>query len=180
MIFQSARQVQTQILAGLRPIPLLIPSARAAREHARKIHASRPRRSKERAGKTSPNPAVGAVLVKGNRIIARGYHRQAGGDNAEVDCLRKLAGPAPPGAILYVTLEPCSTRGRTAPCANYIIERSVRSIVIGTIDPNPQHRGRAVELLRAGGVDVTLAPWNRSARDLMKASTNGLSPANHL
>src|SRR5438270_9932010 len=107
------------------------------------------------AGLTSPNPAVGAILVDGGHIIARGYHRQAGSDHAEVDCLRKLAGPVPRGAILYVTLEPCSTRGRTAPCANYIIERSVRSIVIGTIDPNPQHRGRAVELLRAGGVDVT-------------------------
>jgi diaminohydroxyphosphoribosylaminopyrimidine deaminase / 5-amino-6-(5-phosphoribosylamino)uracil reductase len=105
-------------------------------------------------GKTTPNPAVGAVLVKGNRIIARGHHRQAGGDHAEVGCLQKLAEPVPPGAILYVTLEPCSTRGRTAPCANYIIERNVRSVVIGTIDPNPQHRGRAVELLRAGGVDV--------------------------
>ena len=105
-------------------------------------------------GKTSPNPAVGAVLVKGNRIIARGYHRQAGGDHAEVDCLRKLVEPVPRGAILYVTLEPCSTRGRTAPCANYIIERNVRSVVIGTIDPNPQHRGRAVALLRASGVDV--------------------------
>src|SRR5213080_1633575 len=111
--------------------------------------------AKKGLGKTSPNPAVGAVLVNGNRIISRGYHRQAGGDHAEVDCLRKLAGPIPPGAILYVTLEPCSTRGRTAPCANYIIERNVRSVVIGTIDANPQHRGRAVELLRAGGLDVT-------------------------
>ena len=110
--------------------------------------------AKKGLGKTTPNPAVGAVLVNGDRIIARGHHRQAGGDHAEVGCLRKLAQPVPPDAILYVTLEPCSTRGRTAPCANYIIERSVRSVVIGTIDPNPQHRGRAVELLRAGGVDV--------------------------
>src|SRR5690348_9746533 len=94
-------------------------------------------------GKSTPNPAVAAILVNSNRIIARGYHRQAGGDHAEVDCLRKLAGPVPHSAILYVTLEPCSTRGRTAPCANYIIERDVRSVVIGTIDPNPQHRGRA-------------------------------------
>jgi diaminohydroxyphosphoribosylaminopyrimidine deaminase / 5-amino-6-(5-phosphoribosylamino)uracil reductase len=111
--------------------------------------------AKKGLGTTSPNPAVGAVLVNDNRIIARGYHRQAGGDHAEVDCLRSLAGPVPPGAILYVTLEPCSTRGRTAPCANYIIERDVGNVVIGTIDPNPQHRGRAVELLRAGSVDVT-------------------------
>lgn len=110
--------------------------------------------AKKGLGKTTPNPAVGAVLVSGDRIIARGHHRQAGGDHAEVGCLRKLAEPVPPDAILYVTLEPCSTRGRTAPCANYIIERNVRSVVIGTIDPNPQHHGRAVELLRAGGVDV--------------------------
>src|SRR5437762_3401380 len=105
-------------------------------------------------GTTSPNPAVGALLVWRDRIIARGHHRRAGGDHAEIDCLRKLPEPIPPGAILYVTLEPCSTRGRTAPCANYIIERNVRSVVIGTIDPNPHHRGRAVELLRACGVDV--------------------------
>jgi diaminohydroxyphosphoribosylaminopyrimidine deaminase/5-amino-6-(5-phosphoribosylamino)uracil reductase len=111
--------------------------------------------AKKGLGKTSPNPAVGAVLVKGNRIIARGHHRQAGGDHAEVDCLQKLTERAPPGAILYVTLEPCSTRGRTAACANYVIERGVRSVVIGVIDPNPRHRGRAIELLRAGGVDVT-------------------------
>ncbi len=111
--------------------------------------------AKKGMGQTSPNPAVGAVLIKGNRIVARGYHRQAGGDHAEVDCLRKFTASVPAGATLYVTLEPCSTRGRTAPCANYIIGRNVRRVVIGTIDPNPQHRGRAVELLRAGGVEVT-------------------------
>jgi diaminohydroxyphosphoribosylaminopyrimidine deaminase/5-amino-6-(5-phosphoribosylamino)uracil reductase len=120
-------------------------------------------------GKTSPNPAVGAVLVNRNRIIARGYHQQAGGDHAEVDCLQKLAGPVPARAILYVTLEPCSTRGRTAPCANYLIERSVRSVVIGAIDPNPQHRGRAIELLRASGVDVTTGILERECARLNEA-----------
>src|SRR5947207_10261682 len=105
--------------------------------------------AKKGVGMTTPNPAVGAVLVKGNSIIARGHHRQAGGNHAEVDCLRKFAGPVPPGAILYVTLEPCSTRGRTAPCANYIVERGIRRVIVGAIDPNPQHRGRAIELLRA-------------------------------
>jgi diaminohydroxyphosphoribosylaminopyrimidine deaminase/5-amino-6-(5-phosphoribosylamino)uracil reductase len=120
-------------------------------------------------GKTSPNPAVGAVLVNGKRIMARGYHRQAGGDHAEVHCLRKLACPVPPDAILYVTLEPCSTRGRTAPCASYIIERGVRSVVIGTIDPNPQHRGRAVELLRTGGVDVTVGILEQECKRLNEA-----------
>ena len=105
-------------------------------------------------GTTSPNPAVGAVLIWRNRILARGHHRRAGGDHAEIDCLRKLADPIPAAAVLYVTLEPCSTRGRTAPCANYIIQRGVRRIVIGAVDPNPKHQGRAIGLLRAGGIDV--------------------------
>jgi len=105
-------------------------------------------------GTTSPNPAVGAVLVWRNRIIARGHHRQAGGDHAEIDCLRKLDYPLPAEAVLYVTLEPCSTRGRTAPCANYIIERGVRRVVIGAVDPNPKHRGHAIGLLGAAGVVV--------------------------
>src|SRR5437867_3632716 len=105
-------------------------------------------------GTTSPNPAVGALLVWRDRIIARGHHRFAGGDHAEIDCLRKLDDPIPAEAVLYVTLEPCSTRGRTAPCANFIIQRGVRRVVIGAVDPNPKHRGRAIGLLRAAGVDV--------------------------
>ncbi len=120
-------------------------------------------------GTTSPNPAVGAVLVKHRRIIARGYHRQAGGDHAEVDCLRKLDSPVPRDAILYVTLEPCSTRGRTAPCANYIIERDVRRVVIGTIDPNPRHRGRSIELLRAAGIDVVVGVLEQECSKLNEA-----------
>jgi diaminohydroxyphosphoribosylaminopyrimidine deaminase/5-amino-6-(5-phosphoribosylamino)uracil reductase len=107
------------------------------------------------SGTTSPNPAVGAVLALRNRIIARGHHRRAGGDHAEIDCLRNLPDPIPAEAVLYVTLEPCSTRGRTAPCANYIIQRGVRRVVIGAVDPNPKHRGRAIGLLRAAGIDVT-------------------------
>ena len=110
--------------------------------------------AKKGLGTTSPNPAVGAVLVSRNRIIARGHHRRAGSDHAEIDCLRKLDDPIPAEAVLYVTLEPCSTRGRTAPCANYIIQRGVRRVVIGTVDPNPKHRGRALGLLHAAGVDV--------------------------
>jgi diaminohydroxyphosphoribosylaminopyrimidine deaminase/5-amino-6-(5-phosphoribosylamino)uracil reductase len=107
------------------------------------------------AGLTSPNPAVGAILVQHGRILARGYHRQAGADHAEVDCLRKISDPAPPSAILYVTLEPCSTRGRTAPCADYIVKRGVRHVVIGAVDPNPKHRGRAIEVLLRAGIEVS-------------------------
>src|SRR5881227_38846 len=105
-------------------------------------------------GTTSPNPAVGAVLVLRNRIIAKGHHRRAGSDHAEIDCLRNVADPIPAEAVLYVTLEPCSTRVRTAPCANYIIQRGVRRVVIGAVDPNPKHRGRAIGLLHAARVDV--------------------------
>src|SRR5437763_4717851 len=110
--------------------------------------------AKKGLGTTSPNPAVGAVLVSRNRVIARGHHRRAGGDHAEIECLGKLDDPIPAEAVLYVTLEPCSTRGRTAPCANYIIQRGVRRVVIGAVDPNPKHRGRAIGLLHAAGVDV--------------------------
>jgi diaminohydroxyphosphoribosylaminopyrimidine deaminase/5-amino-6-(5-phosphoribosylamino)uracil reductase len=111
--------------------------------------------AKKGLGATSPNPAVGAVLVLRNRIIARGHHRFAGGDHAEIDCLRKLDDPIPAEAVLYVTLEPCSTRGRTAPCANYIIQSGVQRVVIGAVDPNPKHRGRAIGLLRRAGLDVS-------------------------
>src|SRR5207249_4528806 len=106
------------------------------------------------SGTTSPNPAVGTVLVLRNRMIAGGHHRRAGSDHAEIDCLRKFADPIPAEAVLYVTLEPCSTRGRTAPCANYIIQRGVRRVVIGAVDPNPKHRGRAIGLLQTAGIDV--------------------------
>src|SRR4026209_2188174 len=111
--------------------------------------------AKKGLGTTSPNPAVGAVLVLRNRIIACGHHRMAGGDHAEIDCLRKLDDPIPAEAVLYVTLEPCSTRGRTKPCTNYIIKRGVRRVVIGAVDPNPKHRGRAIGLLYTAGVNVS-------------------------
>ena len=111
--------------------------------------------AKKGLGTTTPNPAVGAVLVLRNRIIACGHHRFAGGDHAEIDCLRKLDDPIPAEAVLYVTLEPCSTRGRTKPCTNYIIKRGVRRVVIGAVDPNPKHRGRAIGLLYTAGVNVS-------------------------
>ena len=121
------------------------------------------------SGTTSPNPAVGAVLVLRNRILARGHHRFAGGDHAEIDCLRKLDDRIPAEAVLYVTLEPCSTRGRTAPCASYIIQRGVRRVVIGAVDPNPQHRGRAIGLLRAAGVDLITGVLEDECRRLNEA-----------
>ena len=76
--------------------------------------------AKKALGQTSPNPAVGAVLVVRNRILAKGHHRGAGRDHAEVECLRDFGGRVPTRATLYVTLEPCSTLGRTAPCTDTI------------------------------------------------------------
>ena len=105
-------------------------------------------------GLTSPNPAVGAVLVVGSRIVARGHHRQAGGPHAEIECLRKMTGAIPKSATLYVTLEPCSTAGRTPPCIDEIIKARVRNVVIGTLDVNPRHAGRGIELLRKAGIKV--------------------------
>ncbi|MFL6568118.1 MAG: bifunctional diaminohydroxyphosphoribosylaminopyrimidine deaminase/5-amino-6-(5-phosphoribosylamino)uracil reductase RibD [Chthoniobacterales bacterium] len=105
-------------------------------------------------GLTSPNPAVGAVLVRGGKILARGHHRAAGRPHAEIECLRNFGEPVPEDATLYVTMEPCSTSGRTPPCIDALIEAKVRRVVIGTVDPNPLHAGRGIKLLRAAGVEV--------------------------
>ncbi len=110
--------------------------------------------AKKAQGQTSPNPAVGAVLVIDNRIVARGHHRGAGHDHAEIECLRNFADDAPARATLYVTLEPCSTVGRTAPCTTAIIRAGVKNVVVGTADVNPRHRGRGMTQLRNAGVKV--------------------------
>ena len=105
-------------------------------------------------GRTSPNPMVGAVLVKGGKIIGRGWHRRAGLPHAEIEALRNARkhGHNPQGATLYVTLEPCSTHGRTPPCTGAIIAAGVKRVVIGTVDPNPEHAGRAFKILQRAGI----------------------------
>jgi len=105
-------------------------------------------------GQTSPNPAVGAVLVIDDRIVAKGHHQEAGRDHAEIECLRIFGAAVPARATLYVTLEPCSTAGRTAPCTDAILKAGVRSVVVGAIDVNPRHRGNGVVQLRNAGVKV--------------------------
>ena len=107
-------------------------------------------------GTSNPNPAVGAVIVKGGRLLARGYHRRAGRAHAEIEALRRLsAGHDAQGATLYVTLEPCSTSGRTPPCTDAIIRAGIRRVVVGAIDPNPNHQGRGLQRLREEGISVT-------------------------
>jgi diaminohydroxyphosphoribosylaminopyrimidine deaminase/5-amino-6-(5-phosphoribosylamino)uracil reductase len=107
-------------------------------------------------GATSPNPMVGAVLVKGRTIIGRGWHRCAGLPHAEIEALRNAAfhGRDPRGATLYVTLEPCSSHGRTPPCTDAIISAGIRRVVIGATDPNPKHRGKGFKLLRRAGIKL--------------------------
>jgi diaminohydroxyphosphoribosylaminopyrimidine deaminase/5-amino-6-(5-phosphoribosylamino)uracil reductase len=105
-------------------------------------------------GATSPNPMVGAVLVKGSRIIGRGWHHRAGEPHAEIEALRdaQARGHEVKGATLYVTLEPCSTHGRTPPCTEAIKAAGIKRVVAGAIDPNPRHRGRAFRILRRAGI----------------------------
>lgn len=105
-------------------------------------------------GMTSPNPAVGAVLVIGDKIVARGHHSKAGAPHAEVECLSALKKKVPRNATLYVTLEPCSTVGRTPPCIDEIIRSGVKNVVIGAIDVNPRHSGRGITFLREAGINV--------------------------
>jgi diaminohydroxyphosphoribosylaminopyrimidine deaminase/5-amino-6-(5-phosphoribosylamino)uracil reductase len=105
-------------------------------------------------GLTSPNPAVGAVLVIAGKVGARGHHRRAGAPHAEVECLARFGRTVPKSATLFVTLEPCSTSGRTGPCTNAIIEAGVKKVVVGALDPNPKHAGRGIDRLKNAGIDV--------------------------
>jgi diaminohydroxyphosphoribosylaminopyrimidine deaminase/5-amino-6-(5-phosphoribosylamino)uracil reductase len=112
------------------------------------------REAEKAQGQTSPNPAVGAVLVIDNRIVAKGHHRGAGREHAEIECLRNFGVPAPARATLYITLEPCSTVGRTAPCTDAILKAGVKQVVVGAVDVNPRHSGRGIAQLRNAGVKI--------------------------
>ncbi|HVY71859.1 MAG TPA: bifunctional diaminohydroxyphosphoribosylaminopyrimidine deaminase/5-amino-6-(5-phosphoribosylamino)uracil reductase RibD, partial [Verrucomicrobiae bacterium] len=108
-------------------------------------------------GETSPNPMVGAVLVKAGRVIGRGWHHRAGLPHAEIEALSdaRKRGHDPRGATLYVTLEPCCTRGRTPPCTDAIIAAGIKRVVVAATDPNPNHAGRGFQLLERAGVQVS-------------------------
>lgn len=105
-------------------------------------------------GLTSPNPMVGAVIVKGSRVIAEGYHKAAGRPHAEIDALRK-AGKKAKGSTLYVNLEPCCHFGRTPPCVDAIIMARVAHVVYGMKDPNPLVAGKGIKKLRKAGIRIT-------------------------
>jgi diaminohydroxyphosphoribosylaminopyrimidine deaminase/5-amino-6-(5-phosphoribosylamino)uracil reductase len=111
------------------------------------------REARKGVGRTHPNPAVGAVIVTCRKVIARGWHRGAGNPHAEIEAL-KHAGRAVQGSTLYVTLEPCSTHGRTPPCTESIIRAGFARVVYGATDSNPKHAGRAGRILSRAGIQV--------------------------
>ncbi len=133
-------------------------------------------------GLTSPNPPVGAVIVRDGALLGGGHHRKAGEAHAEIEALRQARAAFSEdrirGATIYVTLEPCSTQGRTPPCTAAIIEAGLTRVVYGSEDPNPSHRGRAGELLRERGIAVTggvlVAACDDLIRPFRKWITTGL------
>jgi diaminohydroxyphosphoribosylaminopyrimidine deaminase/5-amino-6-(5-phosphoribosylamino)uracil reductase len=106
---------------------------------------------------TSPNPMVGAVLVRRGEVIGRGWHHRAGEPHAEIEAFRdaQKRGHKVKGATLYVTLEPCCTRGRTPPCTDTIMAAGIKRVVAGAMDPNPRHCGKGFKILERAGITVT-------------------------
>lgn len=122
-------------------------------------------------GYTSPNPMVGAVLLKRGEVIGEGWHHRAGEPHAEVEALRSAArrGFQTKSATLCVTLEPCCSHGRTGPCTAAIIAAGIRRVVVATADPNPAHAGHGFEILRAAGVEVVTGILAEEAAQLNAA-----------
>ena len=114
---------------------------------------------------TSPNPLVGAVIVKNGKVVGKGYHHQAGLPHAEINALRQ-AGGASKGGTLYVTLEPCDHFGRTPPCTDAIIRSGIRRVVIGMRDPNPINNGRGVRKLRRSGIRLEVGVLEKETQAL--------------
>lgn len=119
-------------------------------------------------GKTAPNPMVGAVVVKNGRIVGEGYHHKAGTAHAEVNALNAAGGQAK-DATIYVTLEPCSTYGRTPPCTEAIKRSGIRQVVCASEDFNPKHAGNGFDILRAAGIAVKVGVCRKEALELNKA-----------
>lgn len=129
------------------------------------------------AGYTSPNPLVGAVIVKNGKIIGEGYHEVYGSCHAEINAFRNAVEDVR-GAEMYVTLEPCSHYGKTPPCANAIVQKGIKKVIIALEDPNPQVSGRGIKILRDNGIEVVTGVLEEESRRLneifLKYITTGL------
>jgi len=119
-------------------------------------------------GRTSPNPMVGAVLVKRRKVVGEGYHARAGKPHAEIVAIEK-AGERAKGATLYLNLEPCTHYGKTPPCAPAVIEAGVRKVIVGIEDPNPLVKGRGVVRLKQAGLDVKVGILEKECTRLNEA-----------
>lgn len=128
------------------------------------------RLARKAEGRTSPNPIVGAVLVRDGRIVGAGYHQFAGGDHAEIAALKR-AGRKARGATLYITLEPCSHYGRTPPCTRALIDAGIKEVVAGTPDPNPIVAGQGFRQLRRAGINVRVGLLEAKCRALIEPFT---------
>ena len=118
-------------------------------------------------GKTSPNPIVGAIVVKGGKIIGKGYHKKAGTPHAEVHAL-VAAGKKAKGATMYVNLEPCVHFGKTPPCVNAILESGIKKVVIGIKDPNPLVNGKGIKKLKQHGINVISKILEKECEEINK------------
>lgn len=116
-------------------------------------------------GYTNPNPLVGAVIVKDGKIIGEGYHQVYGSHHAEVNAFKNATEDVK-GATMYVTLEPCSHYGKTPPCANAIVEKGIKKVIVGLVDPNPEVSGRGVKILRDNGIEVITGVLEEEGRKL--------------
>lgn len=121
--------------------------------------------AKKGEGSASPNPMVGAVIVKDGRIVGKGFHQKAGEPHAEINALKE-AGNTAKGATIYITLEPCAHFGRTGPCADALINAQIKRAVVAMKDPNPKVAGKGIEKLQAAGIKVTLGVLEEEAKKL--------------
>ena len=124
-------------------------------------------------GLTRPNPPVGAVVVKDGEAVGRGYHRKAGGPHAEIYALRQ-AGAKASGATLYVTLEPCSSWGRTPPCTDSILSAGIKHVVCAVADPNPKHAGKGFRILRKARVTVQCGVGADEGAEILRPFTSSM------
>lgn len=118
-------------------------------------------------GKVNPNPLVGAIVVKDDKIIGRGWHKNFGGAHAEVWALDEAAENAK-GATIYVTLEPCSHHGKTPPCAEKIVKSGIKRCIIACVDPNPLVAGKGIDILKNAGIEVEVGILEKEAKEINK------------